>query len=159
MGSSVKGHLRPRCGVFHQIPTLAVATGGGPRGKAAACAPSRSCLLAFSPTPVYLRCTAAASCGNVCSLAVFACRPRICDAFLQPPPPTHRHLIWGYLSHLLLLAWRGPHVRALAFGCVHVLAPCDSWCACDPGRTCDRCSEGWLVDTKSWQGSFLLPRL
>lgn len=51
------------------------------------CAPSRSCLLVFSPTPVYFRCAAAASCGNVCWLAVFACRPLICDTFLQPPLP------------------------------------------------------------------------
>lgn len=72
MGSSVKDHLRPRCGVFHQIPTLAVATGSRPWRESGTV---RSVLLLFVsvlPAPVYFRCAAAASCGNV-----FACRALI----------------------------------------------------------------------------------
>lgn len=148
MGSSAKSYLWPRCGMFHQIPTLArliASLGKGYRGKQGS---------VLCPNLVRCRCRPPAL-------------PRyICAVWLQPLVGTYVRWRSVYMSRTYVCAnsspsvlcfgavslpscrvaptcssWPGPHVRAHV-RCVHVLVPCDSSCACDPRRTRDRCKQG-----------------
>lgn len=160
MGSSIRSYLWLRCGVFHQIPTLAgVSTLSGEwyRGstRPMLCL-HLSCLLPLSASlPVYLLCVAVDRHGNtyVYCLRVLP----LCMWSL-------RHLCVFSVSTSLSLC---SHLTSAPSVCsctptvlyIREHVSHDSVCACDQRRPCGRGSTGWPVDTESWQGSFLLPSL
>lgn len=165
MGSSIKSHLWLRCGVFHQIPTLAgVLTSSGERyrGNEGLMLCLHVVCCCCRPPSLYICSVVAGRYGNAC---LFAFCLHVMHLYLC----SFRPLSFGFNLCLFLHV----HVSYLHFTpsplCglsvhthvhyMHARVPYDPACACDHWRTCDQCSEGWLVDTETWQGSFLLPRL
>ena len=155
MGSSIKRYLWLQCGMFRQILALSVVLiSPGERSRENelilclhhvfyCCSPLSLCICSVMGTHVY---------------SLLACHALV-SGFIWPP-----------LSFSLIGVFSPVHVRyrpftplppvwsARSYTCTpHTCIPCDS--ACDGWRTCDRCSEGSLVDTGTKQGSFLLPRL
>ena len=161
MGSSIRSYLWLRCGVFHQIPTLAgvlTLSGEWDRGSAGPMLCLHlSCLLPLPASlPVYLLCVAADRHGNMCLFTVCLSCPHVCGrsgvcaSFLFQP-----------LFPRVDVTTSAPSVRSCTRTILYIRERVshDSVCACDQRRPCGRGSTGWPVDTESWQGSFLLPSL
>lgn len=157
MGSSIRSYLWLCCGVFHQIPTLAILTSLGEEYKGSEgpmlCLHLSCLFLLPAPLPVYLFCVVADCHRNACLFTVCVLVVHLyISVLIQTSYFTFCFNLCIFLHvHVSYLHCTPSPLHGLCMFIhmyIHAHVPCDSVCACDCLRPCGRCSERWPVDTE-----------